>query len=157
MTDEELKNVSSQDVAGMDANSYIEALNQLKASTVDKTLLEQAQEENKRLLNALANQRPIETTQVVDDGPTKEQLEKVITGEQSNLAIITASLKHREMMLEETGRDEYAIGASKGGLYNPTSEALAKAQATAEALENLVNEAQGDADYFDTLLQRSCR
>lgn len=156
MKDENLQNVSAETSTAMDANSYVEALNQLKASTVDKSLLDAAREENKRLLNALATQRPVEPVQVVDNGPSKEQLAEIIVAPgKSNLEVITASLKHREMVLAETGRDEYAMGANKGGKYNPTQSQLAQAEATAEALSELVNEANGDADVFDTLLMRN--
>lgn len=155
MKDEQI-NVSAETSTAMDANSYVEALNQLKASTVDKSLLDAAREENKRLLNALATQRPVEPTQVEDNGPTKEELAKIIiTPGKSNLEVITASLKHREMVLAETGKDEYAMGTSAGGKYNPTQMQLAQAEATAEALSDLVNEANGDADIFDTLLMRN--
>lgn len=153
---EEEKKVESGNNESMDATTYIEALNKIKSSTVDKSLYEESLKENRQLMNALANGSTLQPAEAVQ-GPTKADLEKAILHGSTNLEIVQASLAHRQKVLEETGMDEYAYGTSNIKTYNPTQEQIANAEATAAGLAELVEAAEGDPDVFDTLLQKNSR
>lgn len=153
--DEEKIAVSGED-KDLDAASYIEALNKIKSSSVDKNLYNKVVEENKKLTNALANGE-YNNQPVVVEGPSYEDLEKRIVNGKSNLDIITASLQHRKKLLEETGMDEYACGTTTRRGYNPSADQLYQAELTAQQLTDLVDACDGDKDLFDTLLQKNSR
>lgn len=152
---EEEKVVSGEN-KDLDAASYIEALNKIKSSTVDKNLYEKVVEENKTLTNALANGEYSSQPEVVE-GPTLQDLEKRIMKGKSNLEIITASLEHRKKVLEETGMDEYACGTTSRKGYNPSADQLYQAELIANQLTDMVDSCDGDKDLFDTLLQKNSR
>lgn len=155
MADENKKTESGANEE-MDATSYIEALNKLKSSTVDKSLYEESLKENRQLMNALANGGSLQPSNEVK-GPTKKELEDQILHGKSNLEIVKASLAHRKMVLEETGMDEYACGTTNIKSYNPTAEQVAAAEDTAAKLTELVEACEDNKDVFDTLLQKNSR
>lgn len=98
----------------------------------------------------------IEPVEVVEDGPSKADLEKILLDpESTNLQIITASLKHREIVLRETGKDEYAASVAKGQRYEVHPNQLLEAEQTAQALQDLVDQCNGDEDVFNTLIKKA--
>lgn len=150
MTEEKVE--TSQEVVNDNAD-YIEAIKNLKASSVDKAVYDKKVEENKKLLQALVQGDVIKPEIVT--GPSKKELEDIMLHSNSNLDIAKASLKHRELVLEETGRDEYACGTTSARAYNPSAEQLMQAEQTAKILTELVEQADGDRDYFNTLLKKA--
>ena len=148
---EELTNVSAENVN--DANTdYIEALTELKGSTVSKEQYNKLRSENKKLLDALVNGKDIEISkeEPVDiDKLRKDLFNK--DGHMSNLEYVSSALKLRDALLEKGERDPFVPYGDKVTL---TAEHFDKANMVAEVLRECVEFAEGDSGIFTAELQR---
>lgn len=156
MTDETLNNVSSETELGKDAVDFVEAIKSKDSiiSSKDQEIAKLRAEKG-YLINQMTNNIQPDQ-QVVDDGPSKADLEKILLNpESTNLQIVTASLKHREIVLQETGKDEYAASVATGQRYDVHPNQLLEAEQSVQALQELVDQANGDDDVFNTLIKKA--
>lgn len=148
---EELLNVSAENVETANID-YIEALNELKSSTVSKEQYAKLKADNKRLLDALVNGEQIETPkkEVYD---VKELRKKLFDRDNtlSNLEYVDTALKLRQTLMENGERDPFL---PTGTVVQETAEMHDKAEAVANVLQECVDFADGDSGIFTAELQR---
>ena len=150
MENEELNNAVSQQENVTDNVDYIEAIKEMKQNTVDKATYNKLKEENKQLLNSLANGETI-------DVPKKEEVDidalrkDLFNNDQRNLQYIEKALKLREALLEKGEKDPFL---PYGKNIIPTDEDIATADRVARVLQECVDYADGDSDIFTNELQR---
>lgn len=150
MADENTKSASGEE---MDENvDYLEAINQLKETTVPKEQYSKLREENKRLLEALVNgeQIEVETETPVDVAELRKSL---FNGDKelSNLEYVTKALELRKALIDKGERDPFL---PVGSQITDTAEMISKAQNVADVLQECVDFAQGDSGIFTAQLQR---
>lgn len=152
MTQEELKkdNITETPGVGEDNAQYIEAINQLKASTVDKTRYDKLKEENQRLLNSIVNGNThIENKPKATIDELREEL--YVTGTKNNLEYVEKTLELRDALMESGERDPFL---PRGHQYIPSEEDYAMAEKTASILKECVEYAEGDSLVFTNELNR---
>ena len=131
---------------------YIEAIKNLKNSSVSKADYDALRLENKKLLDAVVNGQPVE--QGVKDEPVDigELRKKVFDNpDQTNLDYITNALKLREAILEKDGVDIFVPQSSQ---YSPTQQDFATAEKVARVFQEMVDTADGDPNVFLNEYQR---
>ena len=153
MVDEELQSVTSQTTEKIDNNQYIEALNQLKANSVDKADYEKLKAENKKLLDSIVN-----GTEVALPAGEKESIDELrnkLAGSSENnmssLEYASTALKLRERLLEEGQEDPFV---PHGSQYSPTQIDYDRARRVAAVLQECVEDAEGDDATFLAELKR---
>ena len=150
MPEEELNNVSSPAEMGNETD-YIAAIKDLKANSVSKSEYEKLQEENKQLINALANGETITTTVEVEKPSLAELRANLMKEEQTNLEFIKNALALRTAVIEQEGYDPFV---PRGSQYAPTAEDEVTAQKVADIYQECVDYADGDSQLFTNELQR---
>ena len=148
--DELLNNVSSPAEMGNETD-YIAAIKDLKANSVSKSEYEKLQEENKQLINALANGETITTTVEVEKPSLAELRANLMKEEQTNLEFIKNALALRTAVIEQEGYDPFV---PRGSQYAPTAEDEVTAQKVADIYQECVDYADGDSQLFTNELQR---
>lgn len=151
MTNEELNSVSSEDIIDSEQD-YVQAINDLKSTTVSKEQYQKLRMENKKLLDALVNGQQIETPK--EEKPDIDALRRKLfnkDGDLSNIEYIETHLKLREALIEAGERDPFAPCGNK---VHANSEAYESAQRVAEGLQYCVDFADGDSGIFTAQLQR---
>ena len=96
MLEEEQTNVTSQPT-GDDNNQYIQALNELKAKSVDREEYDKLKAENKKLLDSIVNGQEIELPKQESKPSIDELRTKLFSGESdlSNLEFVSNALELR--------------------------------------------------------------
>ncbi len=150
MLDEELTNVTSQ-TTGDDNNQYIQALNELKAKSVDREDYEKLKAENKKLLDSIINGTEIAQQPVEEKKSVEELRANYLKEDQTNLEYITNTLKLREALMAEGKPDPFL---PIGEQIMPTDEDVATANKVAQVLQECVDYAEGDSAVFTNELQR---
>ena len=146
MTDEIKENTQVEDTT----TDYIEAINQLKQNSVDRSKYEELRAENKKLLDSIVN--GTEVAQPVEEKKSVEELRAAYLKEdQSNLEYITNALKLREALMAEGKPDPFL---PIGEQILPTDEDVATANKVAQVLQECVDYAEGDSTVFTNELQR---
>lgn len=149
MNDETQTNVTSEKT-GIDNNQYIDALNQLKQNSVDRSKYEELRAENKKLLDSIVN-----GTEVALPAAEKKSVEELranyLKEDQTNLEYITNALALREALIAEGKPDPFL---PIGEQILPTDEDIATANKVAQVLQECVNYAEGDSNVFTNELQR---
>lgn len=149
-TKENLTNESSPAEMGNETD-YITAIKDLKANSVSKSEYEKLQEENKQLINALANGETITTTVEVEKPSLAELRANLMKEEQTNLEFIKNALALREAVIEQEGYDPFV---PRGSQYAPTAEDEAVAFRVAKVYQECVDYADGDSQLFTNELMR---
>ena len=150
MPEDELINVSSPAEMGNETD-YIAAIKDLKANSVSKSEYEKLQEENKQLINALANGETITTTVEVEKPSLADLRANLMKEEQTNLEFIKNALALRTAVIEQEGYDPFV---PRGSQYAPTAEDEVTAQKVADIYQECVDYADGDSQLFTNELQR---
>ena len=145
-----LENVSSPAEMGNETD-YIAAIKDLKANSVSKSEYEKLQEENKQLINALANGETITTTVEVEKPSLAELRANLMKEEQTNLEFVKNALALRTAVIEQEGYDPFV---PRGSQYAPTAEDEVTAQKVADIYQECVDYADGDSQLFTNELQR---
>ena len=150
---EEEKSVTSQTTEEIDNNQYIEALNQLKANSVDKADYEKLKAENKKLLDSIVNGS--EVALPAAEKESIDELRKKLAGSSENnmssLEYADTALKLRERLLEEGQEDPFV---PHGSQYSPTQLDYDRARRVAAVLQECVDDAEGDDATFLAELKR---
>lgn len=148
MTDEKI--CETGETTGIDNSQYIDALNQLKQNSVDRSKYDALKAENKKLLDSIVN--GTEIAQPVEEKKSIEELRaNYLKREQSNLEYVTNALALREALIAEGKPDPFL---PVGSQILPTDEDVTKANDVATVLKECVDYAEGDSDVFTNELQR---
>lgn len=131
---------------------YIQAINDLKNSTVPKEQYTKLKEENSKLLKSIisGDTSGIETKEKTDATALRKDLFNV-DNPLSNLDYITKVLELRDTIIEEGGNDPFLPYGSK---IAPDNNDIECANRVAEVLKDCVDYAQGDSLVFTNELQR---
>lgn len=137
------------------AAEYIEAIKQLKATTVSKEEYDALQAEKKELLNSLINGSG-DTTEQTPETPDYEAIKKEARtklfsegSELTNLEYCTNALKLREAVLKTDGVD---IFVGSGHQLTPTQDDYDKAQRVADVMAECIEAAEGNSEIFTAQL-----
>ena len=149
---EELTHDSAENVN--DANTdYIEALNELKSSTVSKDKYNKLRAENKKLLDALVTggsiENPVQKPAVDIDALRKELFNK--DTQLSNLEFIEKSLELRDALMDKGEPDPFLPIGSR---ISPTPEEARIAENVADIYRECIEYADGDSEVFTNELMR---
>jgi len=100
---EEENNVTSQTTETSDNNQYIEALNQLKANSVDKAEYDKLKAENKKLLDSIVNGTEVALPAGEKESINDLRLKLINSNDEgmSSLEYTKVALKLRERLIEE--------------------------------------------------------
>lgn len=156
MTEEILTQINETELEEQNSNQhYIEAINNLKATTVSKSKYDKLVEENKNLVNSLVNG---DYTAVNGQAVTEKKSIDDIMKEQAKYAkkndvigYMESALEFRDRILEETGEDVFM---SRGANITPTQESYISAQKTADIYRECLDYANGNGQVFINELQR---
>ena len=132
---------------------YVAAIEELKRNTVSREQFDKMKNENKRLLDALANNQQLEGAAAikVEKKSINDLANSIMSGNNSNLNYVKTALELRERMLEEGMEDPFV---PQGKKISPTREDYELAQRVADGLQSCIDYADGDSAIFTQELQR---
>lgn len=144
------KNLTTEET---EENDYIQAINELKANTVDKSQYEKLKAENKKLLDSLVSGQTPEITKIVEKPDINELRKKLFDPDNnlSNLEYVDNMLKLRNVLIENGDRDPFLPIGEKVEI---TADTVQKAENVANVLQECVDYAEGDSGIFTAQLQR---
>lgn len=144
------KNLTTEET---EENDYIQAINDLKANTVDKAQYEKLKAENKKLLDSLISGQTPEIAKPVEKPDVNELRKELFNPENdlSNLKYVENMLKLRNALIENGERDPFLPIGEKVEI---TSDTVEKAQNVANLLQDCVDMSKGDSGIFTAELQR---
>lgn len=148
---EEITSVSSETTVP-DGVDYVAAINELKQNSVSKAQYEKLQGENKKLLDALVSNKQIDVP-AEKPADIKELRKNLFNNESglSNLEYVENALKLRKALMDAGERDPFLPVGSK---VQPDYDMVAKAEAVAKGLQEMVDFADGDSGIFNAEYQR---
>lgn len=137
-------------------NDYIQAINELKANTVDKSQYEKLRAENKKLLDSLVSGQTPEIAKPVEKPDINELRKKIFNpdNDPSNIGYIKTLLELRNALIENGERDP---ALPIGEKVEITTDTVQKIENTANGLQYCVDYAEGDSGIFTAQLQRIMR
>lgn len=141
-----------------DSQKYIDAINELKATSVPKEEADRLRAENKQLLDALAKGETLGQKKEKEK-PDLEKLKKAYEdtfGTNGNLAPCKAALEYRNAVLEEEGYDMFIPNSrlsAKTGKYQVKEEDAKSAQRVADLLQGCIDDCNGSDQLFTSLLK----
>lgn len=133
--------------------NYIEALEQMRQSTVSKQAYEKLQNENKQLLESLVRGGQV-APQTEKPKTDIEALRKELLSPECNLSNLeywSKTLEVRDALIERGERDPFVPYGQK---IAPTAEDVQKANLVAEVVRECIDYAQGDSRVFTNELNR---
>lgn len=144
------KNLTTEET---EENDYIQAINELKANTVDKSQYEKLKAENKKLLDSLVSGQTPEIAKIVEKPDVNELRKKLFNPDNnlSNLEYADNMLKLRNVLIENGERDPFLPIGEKVEI---TADTVQKAENVANVLKDCVDYAEGDSGIFTAQLQR---
>lgn len=137
-----------------DNQQYIDAIRELKATTVSKDQYEKLANENRTLLNSLVNGEQLAAAETPQEKKSLDELRNELfrpKKELSNLEYVEKALELRERVMEETGEDCFV---SQGHNITPTAESYANAQKVADIYKECIDYADGNSEVFTNELMR---
>ena len=141
-------------VEEMNNEQYIAAIQELKASTVSRNAYNKLRTENKQLLDALVSGQQLPQTQT-EEKPSVEDLRNKLFAtdgnDLSNLEYVKTALSLRNSLIEAGERDPFLPYGDKVDI---TSEQIDTAEKVANALQEMVDFAEGDSGVFTAEYQR---
>lgn len=152
---EELEN---QDLQQEDSSQmYIDEIKNLKKNSVSREEYNKILEENRNLLHSLVEGQPVE--QSTEEAPKVDVngLRKELYTEDNNmtnLEYIDKTLKLRKAIIDEGGQDPFLDFGEKAHV---TASEIEAANRVAEALQEMVDAAEGDPVAFRNEFQRRVR
>lgn len=144
------KNLTTEET---EENDYIQAINELKANTVDKSQYEKLKAENKKLLDSLVSGQTPDIAKPVEKPDINELRRKLFNPDNnlSNLDYVNSMLKLRNVLIENGERDPFLPIGEKVEI---TADTVQKAENVAIALQDCIDYADGDSGIFTAQLQR---
>lgn len=146
--------IETTTVEEMNNEQYIAAIEELKASTVSRDAYNKLRNENKQLLDALVSGQQLPQTQT-ESKPSVDELRKKLFStdgnDLSNLEYVETALSLRNSLIEAGERDPFLPYGDKVDI---TSEQIDTAEKVANALQEMVDFAEGDSGVFTAEYQR---
>lgn len=141
-------------VEEMNNEQYIEAIEELKASTISLDKYNKLRAENKKLLDALVSGEQLDIPK--EEKPDIKELRNKLFGDNdlSNLEYIDTALKLRTALIENGERDPFLPIGDK---VEFTADTVEKANLVAEGLQAMVDFAEGDSGIFTAEFQRKVK
>ena len=133
--------------------TYIDEIQNLRENTVSKDQYEKKCEENRKLIQSLANGTPLPGAEQEPPKPSIEELrKKLANGDQlSDLEYVKTVLALRNSLIEKGEQDPFV---PQGANVKPEATDWATAQRVADAFQSCVDYADGDSEIFTTELMR---
>jgi hypothetical protein len=134
----------------------------IKTNYVKKSDYEKVQEDYRKLVNSVleGGDLPAAKNPNGEEGVDKDKLRKELydpNGSLSNLEYVEKTLKLREQIMKDGGKDPFLPTGIKGNPYQNDQE-QANAEATAEkvakVLGEAIKEANGDPEAFDVIMTK---
>ena len=147
------KNLTTEET---EENDYIQAINELKANTVDKAQYEKLKAENKKLLDSLISGQTPEIAKPVEKPDINELRKRLFNPDNnlSNLEYVDSMLKLRNALIESGERDPFLPIGEK---VEVSADTVQKANDVANQLQDCVDMSKGDSGIFTAELQRIMR
>lgn len=140
------ENVENQEV------DYIQAINELKANTVDRDKYDKLKEENKKLLNSLVSGNALETPKQEPGLTIDEMRQKLFGGtELTNIDYVKTVLDLRDALIAKGERDPFLPIGNNVAI---TNELCQNMEDVARGLREMVDFADGDSGVFTAEYQR---
>ena len=148
MTDEEkVVNETGSEMAG----DYLEAIKNLKETTVDRSKYDALKAENKKLLDAVVNGQEINVPQESKTRDVQTIREELFNHEHNNLEYVTLALELRNTLIAEGKPDPFL---PVGRQISPTREDEEIAAKCAQVYQECIDYADGDSELFTNELMR---
>lgn len=144
----ELQNNSNEELDT--TPDYLNAIQELKANSVDRKQYDKLKAENQKLLDALVDGKQIDVPKK-EEPNIPELRKKLFGGDLSNLEYVDAALKLRDALIEKGETDPFLPIGDK---VNLTQDTIDKAEHVANVLKDCVEFADGDSGIFTAELQR---
>ena len=149
-----MADIETTTVEEMNNEQYIAAIEELKASTVSRDAYNKLRSENKQLLDALVSGQQLPQTQT-ENKPSVAELRKKLFAtdgnDLSNLEYVETALSLRNSLIEAGERDPFLPYGDKVDI---TTEQIDTANKVANALQEMVDFAEGDSGVFTAEYQR---
>lgn len=149
-----MADIETTTVEEMNNEQYIAAIEELKASTVSRDAYNKLRSENKQLLDALVSGQQLPQTQT-ENKPSVADLRKKLFAtdgnDLSNLEYVETALSLRNSLIEAGERDPFLPYGDKVDI---TTEQIDAANKVANALQEMVDFAEGDSGVFTAEYQR---
>lgn len=157
MQDDNQRNETEQD----ENVDYIEAIKELKNTTVPKDQYQRLREENKKLLNAVLNGQEVQGTPKTETVENLQQelkdLKKDLSQAQeegmSNLEYVSKSLKYRDTAIKLGLQDPFVPNSPLG----PDDNDFQTAKKVADRLQEIVDQSNGNPLVFRNLFDELVR
>ena len=134
------------------AEDYIEAIKNLKQTTVDKTAYDALRSENKKLLESLVNGEEIQPQNKVLSESIEELRKDILTNDSlTNLEYWDKVLKLRSALLKRGDEDPFV---PQGQKVNATAADYQNAEKVATIMQEMVDNSEGDPNVFLNEFQR---
>lgn len=133
------------------AQDYINAIKELKETTVSKELYDKKVQENKQLLDTLVQGGSISPETAEEAKKTSADYAKELAKPHTNLEYAKISLKHREACIQEGHPDPYM--PSGMNFRDGRPEDAGDAEAVAEMLQSCIDDCDDNPDVFLSLYQ----
>jgi len=147
----------------VDNTDYIAAIKELKENSVDKGKYDTLKAENKKLLDALVNGSDIDTKSSQPELGTRLEYYKAYKENKFNtdLDYWTNFLNLREATIREYGKDPCVTGnyglTPEGEKVEPEYGEAESIQEMCDTIKDMIDESQGDAAVFETLMQSAMK
>lgn len=152
MNDELINDQTADTQSTTTAEDYIEAIKNLKQTTVDKSAYDSLRAENKKLLESLINGEEIQPQNKVLSESIDELRHDILHNEGlTNLEYWDKVLKLRSALLKRGDEDPFVPQGSK---VNATQADYATAEKVATIMQEMVDNAEGDPNVFLNEYQR---
>ena len=132
---------------------YLATIKELKQNSVDRQKYDQLKAENKRLLDSIVNGQELDLPKA-EDKRSVEEIRSEMFKEDSgltNLQYIQDALELRNALMSEGKPDPFL---PVGNQITPTDFDIATAEKVSNVLQECVDEADGDSEWFTNELQR---
>lgn len=140
---------------GNDVQQYIDTINKLKQNSISREKYDKLAENNKQLLEALANgnQVSFDEPKVANDEEVNNLRKELfsINNSMSNLEYMTKTLELRDALMSRGEADPF-LPTNKD--YIPNEEDQERANEIAAALKQTIEYCDGDAQLFNSELRR---
>lgn len=150
MTDEE-KKINEQGSESEMTGDYLEAIKNLKETTVDRSKYDALKAENKKLLDAVVNGQEVNVQAESKTRDAQTIREELFNKEHNNLEYITLALELRNTLIAEGQPDPFL---PYGRQISPTREDEEIAEKVAQVYQECVDYADGDSELFTNELMR---
>ena len=148
---EEQEKIPGTEEGQNENQNYIDAIAEMRRTTVPKVKYDKLAAENKSLLMSLVNGESVSTETPQEPKRPVEEIVKEMRTAKSDIEYVELALEFRDRVMEDTGDDPFV---SRGHSVAPTEESYVQAQKVANVYRECLDYAGGDNKVFMNELQR---